>query len=190
MTLLAVLSLTYLAVTCSAVVGNIPEADQQHRAQSVLAQCADHAIEMRGKAVVRHNMLLEGNSSGFARTDHHSKSLYLQVIHCTIVPNGHAVRGSSPKPREGMILFNNILDSRDIDCHTGIECVALGIGPKQVTSREHGLGDFVGLTWGCEKYYLKPTADATFAKADTKSLIETDFHGSMDTGSLCGVVVL
>lgn len=166
--------------------------------RNLCRRSGDHAMQVQGEAIVRNNVLIGAHGSGFASTDHQGKSLNLQVIHNTIVNTGHAFRGGSWNAREGMILVNNILYSRDknaIDFPNGSEGAAitgnivLGNGPKHGTSRGRGLRDFVGLSWDGEKHDVKPTADAPFAKADPRYLIETDFYGSIRTKPISGAVV-
>jgi hypothetical protein len=157
----------------------------------------DSAMQVQGEAIVRNNVLIGGKGSGFASLDHQGKSLNLQVIHNTIINTGDAFKGSSWNAREGMVLANNILYSRDksaMNFPKGKEGVSitgniiLGDAPKQGTTRGRGLEDFVSLSWDGEKNDATPTAEAPFGTADAKYLIETDFKGTGRTKPLSGAM--
>jgi hypothetical protein len=154
-------------------------------------------MQVQGEAIVRNNVLIGGKGSGFASLDHQGKSLNLQVVHNTIVNTGDAFKGSSWNAREGMILANNILYSRDKsamnfpkgkESATIVGNVVLGDAPKQGTARGRGLEDFVSLSWDGEKHDATPTAEAPFEHADSKYLLNTDFTGAKRAGSLSGAV--
>lgn len=157
----------------------------------------DHAMQVQGEAIVRNNVLIDGRGSGFTSTDHQGKTLNLRVIHNTIVNVGHAFRGGSWNGREGMILANNVLYSRDknaIDFPNGSEGVVvvgnvvLGNGPQSGTSRGRGLEDFAKLTWDGSEHEATPTVGAPFERADTTYLLEIDFNGSKRRGATSGAV--
>jgi hypothetical protein len=157
----------------------------------------DSAMQVQGEAIVRNNVLISGKGSGFASTDHQGKSLNLQVIHNTIINTGDAFKGSSWNAREGMVLANNVLYSRDKSAMnfpkgkegaTIMGNVILGDAPKQGTAPGRGLEDFVSLSWDGEKHDATPTAEAPFGKADAKYLIETDFRGFRRARSLAGAL--
>jgi hypothetical protein len=106
------------------------------------------------------------------------------VIHNTIINAGHAFSGGSWNAREGMVLANNILYSRDQnalhfangkDAVTITGNVILGSGPKDGTSPGRSLEDFQSVTWDGEKHNVMPVADSPFEKADRNFLLPTDF---------------
>ncbi len=70
-------------------------------------------MQVQGEAIVRNNVLIHAKGSGFASTDHQGKTIRLQVVHNTILNVGHAFSGGSWNDREGMLLANNVLYSRD-----------------------------------------------------------------------------
>lgn len=157
----------------------------------------DHTMQVQGEAIVRNNILVSAKGSGFASTDHQGKTLNLQVVHNTIVNAGHAFSGGSWNGREGMVLANNILYSRDqnaLHFANGREGVVIsgnvivGNGPKEGTSPGRGLGDFVGLSWDGAKQDATPVADAPFERAEAKYLFETDFSGEPRRGQVSGAV--
>jgi hypothetical protein len=158
----------------------------------------DSTIQVQGEAIVRNNVLIGGKGSGFASTDHQGRSLNLQVIHNTIINTGDAFKGSSWNAREGMILANNVLYSRDQSAmnfpngKAGVVIagnIILGDAPKQGTSPGHGLEDFVGLSWDGEKHDATPAKGAPFEHADAKFMLETDFQGAKRTRPVSGAVI-
>lgn len=157
----------------------------------------DSTMQVQGEAIVRNNILISAKGSGFASTDHQGKTLNLQVVHNTIVNAGHAFSGGSWNGREGMVLANNVLYSRDQNAMhfaNGREGVVIagnvivGHGPKEGTSPGRGLEDFVGLSWDGEKHDATPVAEAPFERAEADYLYETDFSGSKRTGPVSGAV--
>ena len=165
--------------------------------RNLCRRSADNTMQVQGEAIVRNNVLISAGGSGFASTDHQGRSLNLQVIHNTIINTGDAFKGSSWNAREGMILANNILYSRDqsaLNFPKGKEGVTiagniiLGDAPKQGTSRGRGLEDFLGLSWDGEKHDATPASEAPFDHADSKYLLDTDLTGAKRAGLLSGAV--
>lgn len=165
--------------------------------RNLCRRSADSTMQVQGEAIVRNNVLISASGSGFASTDHQGKSLNLQVIHNTIINTGDAFKGSSWNARQGMILANNVLYSRDksaMNFPKGKEGVIitgniiLGDASKQGTTRGRGLEDFVSLSWDGEKHDAMPTTEAPFDHADAKYLLDTDFTGAKRAGSLSGAV--
>ncbi|RFC49304.1 MAG: Right handed beta helix region [Verrucomicrobia bacterium] len=165
--------------------------------RNLCRRSADSAMQVQGEAIVRNNVLISGKGSGFVSTDHQGKSLNLQVLHNTIINTGDAFKGGSWNGREGMILANNILYSRDrsaINFPNGREGVilagniVLGDSPKQGASAGRGLEDFVGLSWDGAQYDAKPVPTAPFDHADPTYLLETDFNGAQRPAAVSGAV--
>jgi hypothetical protein len=165
--------------------------------RNLCRRSADHTMQVQGEAIVRNNILISAKGSGFASTDHQGKTLNLQVLHNTIINTGTAFNGSSWNAREGMILANNILYSRDKNAlnfpngSTGVTItgnIILGTGPKQGTTPGRGLEDFVNLTWDGTKHDATPTASAPFHHADPKYLQATDYTASPRTNPVSGAV--
>jgi hypothetical protein len=158
----------------------------------------DHTMQVQGEAIVRNNVLISAKGSGFASTDHQGKTVNLQVIHNTIINAGHAFSGGSWNGREGMVLANNVLYSRDqnaLHFANGKEGVVItgnvivGHGPKEGTSPGRGLEDFVSLSWDGEKQDATPANGAPLEKADAKYLVKTDFSGQPRTRPVSGARV-
>ncbi len=165
--------------------------------RNLCRRSANSAMQVQGEAIVRNNVLIGSKGPGFTSTDHQGQSLNLQVIHNTIINTGDAFKGSSWNAREGMILANNVLYSRDksaMNFPQGREGVTitgniiLGDAPKQGTTRGRGLEDFVSLSWDGEKHDATPTAEAPVANADAKHLLETDFTGTKRSQPSSGAV--
>jgi hypothetical protein len=163
--------------------------------RNVCRRSGDHTMQVQGEAIVRNNVLISAKGSGFASTDHQGKTLNLQVIHNTIINTGHAFSGGSWNGREGMVLANNILYSRDksaIHFANGTASVAItgnvivGDGPNQGTSPGRGLDDFASISWDGQKHDATPAVSAPFDKADPNYLLQTDLTGARRTHAFCG----
>lgn len=157
----------------------------------------DHVMQVQGEAIVRNNVLISSAGSGFASTDHQGKTTRLQVVHNTIVNTGHAFSGGSWNDREGMILANNILYSREKNAlhfangNAGVVIkgnVILGSGAHHGSARGRGLEDLPGVSWNGERHDAKPAAGAPFGKADASFLLPTDFHGQPRTQIISGAI--
>lgn len=135
----------------------------------------DHVMQVQGEAVVRHNVLIAAKGSGFASTDHQGKTTRLEVVHNTIVNAGHAFSGGSWNGRDGMLLADNVLYSRDANAlhfangHAGVKVtgnVVLGAGPREGCTMGRGLEqDLPGLTWDAAKTDARPGEGAPFGGA-------------------------
>lgn len=130
----------------------------------------------------------------------HGEGMYLGANngeHITIINTGRAFSGGSWNEREGMLLANNVLYSRDENAinfpngGAGVTItgnVILGAAPKQGTAPGRGLQDFVSVTWDGEKHDSTPAPDAPFNQADAKYLIETDFAGAHRSDAISGAL--
>jgi hypothetical protein len=154
--------------------------------RNLCRRSADHTMQVQGEAIVRNNVLIAAAGSGFASTDHQGKTLNLQVVHNTIINAGHAFSGGSWNDREGMLLANNVLYSRDKNAlhfangKGGVliaGTVIVGSGPKEGTSPGRGLEDFAAVSWDAVSYDAVPADQAPFEQADPRYLLETDFSG-------------
>lgn len=158
----------------------------------------DHVMQVQGEAIVRNNVLVSGKSSGFGSTDHQGKTTNLQVIHNTIVNTGHAFSGGSWNAREGMILANNIIYSKDGNAlHfangregvTIIGNIVLGSGPKDGCHLGRSLEqDLPGLTWDAARHDAAPAPEAPFLHAAKEYLLPADIHGAARTTLTSGAV--
>lgn len=72
--------------------------------RNLCRRSGDSAMQVQGEAIVRNNVLIGGQGSGFASADHQGQSLNLQVTHNTIINTGDAFKASSWNARTGMIL--------------------------------------------------------------------------------------
>lgn len=158
----------------------------------------DHAMQVQGEAIVRNNLLAGAKGSGFASTDHQGKSVNLQVIHNTIVNSNHAFSGSSWDSRQGMVLANNVLYSRDQNAmnfpngNQGVTIagnIVLGDGLKYGSRLGRSLEDFEGVTWDADQIDARPTTTAPFEYAEVRFLFETDFSGQKRIQPISGAFV-
>jgi hypothetical protein len=157
----------------------------------------DNVMQVQGEAIVRNNVLINGAGAGFASTDHQGKTLNLQVIHNTILNSAHAFRGGSWNGREGMVLANNILYSRDANAllyangNAGVIStgnVVFGHGPKDGCVKGRGFEDFPGVSLDGSKHDATPASDARFQNADAKYLLPTDFNGKSRAQNISGAI--
>ncbi len=156
----------------------------------------DHVMQVQGEAIVRNNLLISAKGSGFASTDHQGKTTRLEVIHNTIVNTGHAFSGGSWNGREGMVLANNLIYSREgnaLHFANGSEGVTitgnvlLGSGDKRGNTKGRGLAeDLPGISWDATSSEGKPAPDAPVAVADERYLLPADFEGKPRTGPVSG----
>lgn len=146
----------------------------------------DNVMQVQGEAIVRNNVLVNGEGAGFSSTDHQGKTLHLQVLHNTILNRGHAFRGGSWNGREGMVLANNVLYSSEqnaLHYPAGSEGVlstgnvVWGDGPKNGCVKGRGFEDFPRLRLDGTAPDATPAADARLDHADPQFLLPTDFHG-------------
>ena len=158
---------------------------------------ADNVMQVQGEAIVRNNVLINGAGAGFASTDHQGKTLNLQVIHNTILNAAHAFRGGSWNGREGMVLANNILYSRDANAlhyangNAGVIStgnVVFGDGPKDGCVKGRGFEDFPNVSLDGSKHDATPASDARIESADAKYLLPTDFNGKPRTQTISGAI--
>ncbi len=166
--------------------------------RNLCRRSANHAMQVQGEAIVRNNVIIDAKGAGLASTDHQGKTLNLQVLHNTIVNTGHAFSGSSWNRREGMILANNVLYSRNqnaMNFPNGKDRVTIsgnivvGSGPKDGATRGRGLEDFVKLAWDASEHDATPTTSAPFEHADAKYLLDSDFTGAKRTKPMSGALV-
>lgn len=163
--------------------------------RNLCRRSGDHVMQVQGEAIVRNNILIAGRNAGFASTDHQGRTLRLQVIHNTIVSTSHAFSGGSWNDREGMVLANNILYSKEQNAlrfpngSGGVTItgnVVLGHGPKTGCHPGRGLTDFTALTWDGASHDATPTAAAPLEVADKTYLLSTDHNAAPRNQPLSG----
>lgn len=146
----------------------------------------DHVMQVQGEAIVRNNVLVSAKGSGLSSTDHQGKTENLQVIHNTIINEGHAFSGRSWNDRMGMVIANNVLYSHSgnpLHFAQGSEGVlirgnvVLGNGNKFGSPLGRGLEDFVGISWDGQSHDATPLTSAPLDRADREYMIQTDFFG-------------
>lgn len=163
--------------------------------RNLCRRSGDHTMQVQGEAIVRNNVLISAAGSGFASTDHQGKTRDLRVVHNTIINAGHAFSGGSWNGREGMLLANNLLYSRDKNAihfangGAGVMItgnVIVGHGPKAGTTPGRGLQDFVDVSWDGARHDATPVAAAPFERADPQFLIDIDFAGKQRAKPISG----
>ncbi|WP_197453430.1 right-handed parallel beta-helix repeat-containing protein [Caulifigura coniformis] len=165
--------------------------------RNLCRRSADNAMQVQGEAIVRNNVLIGAKGSAFTSTDHQGKTLNLQVVHNTIINMGRAFSGGSWNDREGMVLANNVIYSRDKEAlhfangRAGITFagnIIFDAGRKLGGVPGRGLEDFTNLSWDTTAANAKPTATAPFDHADPRYLLETDYHGAKRTSPTSGAI--
>ncbi|HVJ84123.1 MAG TPA: right-handed parallel beta-helix repeat-containing protein [Caulifigura sp.] len=165
--------------------------------RNLCRRSGDHAIQVTGEAIVRNNVVIGASGSGFASTDHESKTRNLQVLHNTIINTGRAFSGSSWNGREGLVVANNVLYSRNKEAlrfpsgDDGVTIagnIILGDAPKTGTFKGRGLEDFANLAWDGSAFNAKPTTQAPFDHADARYLLEFDFKGEKRKSATSGAL--
>ena len=146
----------------------------------------DSVMQVQGEAIVRNNVLIDGKNAAFASTDHQGKTTNLQVIHNTLVNTGHAFRGGSWNGRDGMVLANNVIYSKEQNAMhfpngfaavTIAGNVVLGDGAKHDSRIGRGLQDFENLTWDASQHKATPTDDAPFDQGVDAYRLPDDLTG-------------
>lgn len=157
----------------------------------------DNAMQIQGEAVVRNNVVIAARAAGLASTDHQGQTCDLQVVHNTIINAGNAFSGHSWNARQGMVLANNLLYSRDQAAlhfpngSAGVVVsgnVVVGAGARQGTAPGRGLQDFLRVSWDGTAFDARPTAGAPIMWSDPAYLIRTDFFGRRRTEPVSGAV--
>ncbi len=151
----------------------------------------DNVMQIQGEAIVRNNIMIGGQNSAFASTDHQGQTTNLQVIHNTILNIGHAFRGSSWNGRSDMVLANNVIYSLKRNAMlfpngaqgaTITGNVVVGDGAKFGSRLGRGLEDFTKITLeernqDISALDVKPTKDAPFKFADEDFRLPIDLTG-------------
>lgn len=166
--------------------------------RNVCYRSGDHVMQVQGEAIVRNNLLIGAAGSGFASTDHQGKTKSLMVVHNTIINTGHAFSGGSWNAREGMVLANNLLYSREgnaLHFANGAEGVTitgnvlLGSGDKRGNPVGRSLEqDLPGLSWDASSREAEPAPEAPIDHAAAPYLLPADLHGRPRRAATSGAV--
>lgn len=165
--------------------------------RNLCTRSANHAMQVQGEAVVRQNILIGAKGSCFASTDHQGKTVNLQVIHNTMINGHHAFSGGSWSGREGMILANNLLYSREGNAlhfangSAGVVMrgnVLVGAGNKHGSALGRGLEDFEEASWDGQKSNVAPTPQAPIDRADRSFLLDRDYRDRPRTALTSGAL--
>ncbi|MBM4093844.1 MAG: right-handed parallel beta-helix repeat-containing protein, partial [Planctomycetes bacterium] len=157
--------------------------------RNVCYRSGDNTMQVQGEAIVRDNVIMAGRGAGFASTDHQGKTRMLHVVNNTIITAGRGVNLSSWNGREGMVLANNAIYSRDEAAvrfpngAAGVTVrgnVVLGAvqGVSGGTTNGRGLEDFVSVAWDGSRRDVTPArGSALIGRADPEFTTPTDLHG-------------
>ncbi|MCA8915824.1 MAG: right-handed parallel beta-helix repeat-containing protein [Planctomycetes bacterium] len=167
--------------------------------RNVCWNSGDNVMQVQGEAIVRNNLLINGNGAGFSSHDHQGKSCNLQVIHNTIISSKRGAKFSSWNAREGMVFANNAVYSEGtaLDFSAGSEGVTLagnvvfggvsGASSGFITGR--GLSDFADIKFDATARDAAPgAASALLAAADKQYATEADIHGEPRKRSVAGCI--
>jgi hypothetical protein len=165
--------------------------------RNILWGSSDNVLQVQGEAIVRNNLLMQGNI-GFHTHDHQGDSRDLEFVHNTIINAGDATSLFSWGGREGMVFANNAIYSatgvsinfpEDGGGHEGVrvegnvifgEVVGIESGFVQ---GNRGLTDFRDLTWQGGARDARPNPDGALVGAGVTGLAVTDdLAGNKRTG--------
>lgn len=150
----------------------------------------NNVMQVQGEALVRNNILVNGDNSAFASTDHQGKTKELEVVHNTIINRGHAFRGGSWNDRDGMVLANNViysLEGNALHFASGSGRVAINgnliVGGKVPPGNKKGNGteDFRDADWQGTKLEFEPKNRKLFETDFQVDSCEEDFTGKKRT---------
>jgi len=126
--------------------------------RNVLVGSQDNVLQVQGEAIVRSNLIVNGNT-GFHSHDHQGSTRDLVVVHNTILNSGKAARLLDWNGRPGMVFANNAVysaGSTAVEFGSGSSGVQIagnvvygavvGASPAGFSSGT-GLSDFVAAAW-------------------------------------------
>lgn len=145
----------------------------------------NNVVQVQGEALVQNNILVNGDNSAFASTDHQDKSINLTVIHNTMLNRSHAFRGGSWNDRQGMVLANNViysLEGNALHFASGSKGaiiegnILLGGKIPEGNTKGGGLEDFSQASWDASKLNLEPSkGNKLFQGSSKKYHVQVDF---------------
>lgn len=149
----------------------------------------DNTLQVQGEAIIRNNLLMAADGSGFASTDHQGKTTRLTFVHNTIVSRRRGANLSSWNDREGMIFANNIVYTDGGDAlrfPRGAKGVIVSgnvvsgrvSGVPEGFILGSGLSDFTDVSWDAQRRdaSLRPHSPAV-GLADKRFQVALDIMG-------------
>ena len=157
--------------------------------QNVCYRSNDSVIQVQGEAIVRNNLLVAGQTAGFASTDHQGKTSRLSFVHNTIIAGHRGANLTSWNGRSEMIFANNVIYTDQGDAlrfPNGAQDVVVsgnvlvgrvsGITKGFVIGK--GLADFTSVSWDGKNRDATPSRNSSFiGEADKKYVTEVDITG-------------
>ena len=149
----------------------------------------DNTLQVQGEAIVRNNLLMAAEGSGFASTDHQGKTSRLTFVHNTIISRRRGANLSSWHDRDGLIFANNIVYTDKGDAlrfPRGAKGVTVSgnvvygrvSGLKEGAILGGGLTDFRGVSWDAEERDASPRSRSpAIGIADKRFSVRLDIHG-------------
>jgi hypothetical protein len=157
--------------------------------QNICYRSNDNVLQVQGEAIVRNNLLMAAQGSGFASTDHQGKTARLTFVHNTVVSRRRGANLSSWNGREEMVFANNVVYTDHGDAlrfprgAQGVIVVGnvlLGrvSGVAEGFVAGNGLTDFVDVSWDGSKRDATLSPDCPFiGQADKRYAVEVDITG-------------
>jgi hypothetical protein len=145
---------------------------------------------VQGEAIVRNNLLIAAQGSGFASTDHQGKTARLTVVHNTIISRRRGANLSSWNGRDGMVFSNNVVYTDRGDALrfprgsqgvivSGNVLVGRVSGVAEGFVVGNGLTDFVDVSWDGSRRDATPSSDGPFiGQGDNNFAVKVDITGS------------
>ena len=157
--------------------------------QNICYRSNDNVLQVQGEAIVRNNLLMAAQGSGFASTDHQGKTAHLTFVHNTVLSRRRGANLSSWNDRNGMIFSNNVVYTDRGDAlrfPRGAKGVIVSgnvlrgrvSGVAEGFVAGNGLTDFADVSWDGNKRDATPSRDCPFiGQADTRYAVEVDIRG-------------
>ena len=158
--------------------------------QNICYRSNDNMLQVQGEAIIRNNLLMAAQGSGFASTDHQGRTAHLTFVHNTIISRRRGANLSSWNNRDGMIFANNVICTDRGDAlrfPRGAKSVIVSAnivrgsvsGVTKGFAVGNGLSDFVDVSWDGHKREARLSGDCSFiGKADKRYVVEVDMTGS------------
>jgi len=158
----------------------------------------DNAMQIKGEAIVRNNLVMNGAGSAFASQPHQGNSINLTVVHNTFIDDGRAV-SLREWNSEGFVFANNAVYSGDLallwdgtnDATTFSGNVIFGSTnylnetPGTASASGNGLVDFISISWDAVNRDASPSANSPLiGTADPQYAEELDISGGKRQGGL------
>ncbi|MHC4404612.1 MAG: right-handed parallel beta-helix repeat-containing protein [Planctomycetota bacterium] len=158
--------------------------------ENICYRSNDNVLQAQGDAIVRNNLLIAAQGSGFASTDHQGKTACLTFVHNTIISRRRGANLSSWNGRDGMVFSNNVVYTDGGDAlrfPRGAKGVIVsgnvlfgrvsGVAEGFVVG--NGLTDFVDVSWDGNKREATLSQDCPFiGQADKRYAVKVDVTGS------------